>query len=119
MSIQNYRDLIAWQKAMDLAEAIYAATAKFPSEEKFGITQQMRRAAVSIPSNIAEGHARRSTQEFRRFLSIARGSRAELGTQVLLSARLKFLSEPTSADLAERLEEVGRLINGLLNSLPD
>ncbi|HTQ37994.1 MAG TPA: four helix bundle protein [Pirellulales bacterium] len=119
MSIQNYRDLIAWQKSMDLAEMVYQATAHFPADERFGLTQQMRRAVVSIPSNIAEGHARRSTQEYRRFLSIANGSRAEIGTQVLLSARLKYFDDAQRANLIEQIEEVGRLINGLLNSLPN
>jgi four helix bundle protein len=101
-----------------LAERIYQVTANFPIDERFGLIQQMRRAAVSIPSNIAEGHTRRSTQEYRRFLSIANGSRAEIGTQVLLAVRFKYLDEAKRADLTEQIEEVGRLINGLLKSLP-
>jgi four helix bundle protein len=109
-SIQNYRDLIAWQKAMDLVEQVYEATADFPIDERFGLTQQLRRGAISIPSNIAEGHAQRSTQEYRRFLSIANGSRAEIGTQVLLAFRLKYLEEAKRADLFDQIEEVGRLI---------
>jgi four helix bundle protein len=117
MGIQNYRDLITWQKAMDLTEVIYRITATFPTDERFGLTQQMRRAAVSVPSNIAEGHSRRSTPEYLRFLNIAYGSRAELETQILIASRLKYLDEAKRSELMESAEEVGRLINGPANSL--
>ena len=117
MSIVNYRDLIVWQKSMDLATMVYKSTASFPTEERFGLSQQMQRAAVSIASNIAEGHARRSTQDFRRFLNIAYGSRAELETQILLARRLAYLSESQRDDLIRVSEEIGRLINGLDKSL--
>jgi len=80
MAVQNYRELIVWQKSMDLVELVYQATKAFPKEELYGLTNQVRRAAVSIPSNIAEGQARQSTAEFKNFLSIAQGSRAETET---------------------------------------
>jgi four helix bundle protein len=119
MGIQNYRDLIAWQKGMDLTEAVYSATANFPSDERFGLSQQMRRAAVSIPSNVAEGHSRRSTPDFLRFLNIAYGSRAELETQIFLAHRLHYFDESRRNELLNAAEEVGRLINGLANSLKE
>jgi four helix bundle protein len=119
MSIQNYRDLVAWQKAMDLAEAVYRATANFPPDERFSLTQQLRRASVSIPSNIAEGHSRRSTADFLRFLHIAYGSRAELETQVLLAERMNYITDAQRDALLSSAEEVGRVINGLAKSLKE
>src|SRR5574341_119035 len=86
--VKSYRDLLVWQKAMLLAKEIYLLTSKFPAEEKFGLTAQMRRAAVSVPSNIAEGHARQGTKEYLQFLSHAGGSLAELDTQTLLAINL-------------------------------
>src|SRR6185369_4825205 len=94
---QNYRDLIAWQKAMDLVELVYAATTGFPTDERFGLTSQVRRAVVSIPSNIAEGQARRSQSEFLHFLSIAHGSLREVETQLLIATRLRYL-DPAVGD---------------------
>lgn len=117
MGIRNYRDLIVWQKAMDLVTAVYQVTATFPSDERFGLISQMRRAAVSIPSNIAEGQGRDSSQEFKHFLSISYGSLCELQTQLLLSERLSFLDVPTLQATLDRTDEVGRLLNGLSNSL--
>jgi four helix bundle protein len=93
-TFKSYRDLEVWQKAMALTKNIYQVTSSFPSEERFGLVNQMRRAAVSIPSNLAEGHARAGVGEFRYFVSIAMGSTAELETQVLLSAELGYLSTP-------------------------
>ncbi|MFN8636421.1 MAG: four helix bundle protein [Chloroflexota bacterium] len=90
---QNYRDLLAWQKSMDLVEAIYEITADFPPDERFGLTSQVRRAAVSIASNIAEGQGRRSRGEFGHFLSIAHGSVREVETQLLIAIRLRFVTE--------------------------
>src|SRR4051812_32003063 len=89
-STQSYKDLVVWQKAIQLAKAIYKLTQVFPSEEKFGLVSQMRRAAVSIPSNIAEGQARRTTPEFIQFITHAQGSTAELDTQIILAVELKF-----------------------------
>ena len=93
MCVQNYRELIVWQKAMDLVTEVYCLTRLFPREELYGLTNQIRRAVVSIPSNIAEGQARKSTAEFRNFLSIAQGSRAEVDTQILIAIRLQYLTE--------------------------
>lgn len=94
-STQNYKDLVVWQKGIQLAKRIYAVTRGFPSEERFGLTSQMRRAAVSIPSNIAEGQARHTTQEFIQFVSHAEGSAAELDTQIILAVELSFVAKRT------------------------
>jgi four helix bundle protein len=113
----DYRDLTAWQKAMDLVEHVYRATVRFPKEELYGLKSQMRRAAVSIPSNIAEGQGRRTTnEEFNRYLSIALGSLCELETQTELTLRLKILDKQAATSLRKSSGEVGRLINGLMNS---
>jgi four helix bundle protein len=113
----DYRSLIAWQKSMDLAEQIYRETASYPTQERFGLTSQMRRAATSIPSNVAEGQGRRSSDgEFVRFLLIAVGSLCELETQLELSSRLKYLTPDRAKKLQPSLEEVGRLLNGLIRS---
>jgi four helix bundle protein len=117
MTITNYRDLIAWQKAMDMAVLTYRVTAPFPVEERYGLQAQMRRAAVSVASNIAEGQGRRSDGMFQQHLSIAHGSRRELETQTLLAARLDFVPQAQVDDMMSTLAEVGRLVNGLWNSL--
>ena len=114
--ILSFRDLIAWQKAMDLADAVYDATEDFPPRERFGLAHQMRKAAVSIPSNIAEGHRRRSPS-YVHFLEIALGSHGELDTQCELATRRKFLSERDRGRLSDLLLEVGRLTHGLLRSV--
>lgn len=116
-TVRNYRELIVWQKAMDLVELVYPATRQFPKEELYGLTSQVRRSAVSIPSNIAEGQARKSTAEFLNFLSIANGSRAEMETQILLAQRLKYVTNDTAQQILNLSEEVNRLLNGLMNSL--
>jgi four helix bundle protein len=103
---KHYKDLLIWQRGMGLAKLIYRLTANFPSEERYGLTSQLRRAAVSVPSNIAEGQARRSTKEFLQFLSHAEGSLAELETQLLLSVELGF-SEQTQVEPA--LKEIDEL----------
>ena len=92
--VQSYRDLVAWNKAMELVTEIYRVTKKFPKEELFGLMSQLRRAAVSIPSNIAEGKGRLSKGEFRQFLGNARGSLAEVETQILIAQNLSYLDEP-------------------------
>ncbi|MFM7165829.1 MAG: four helix bundle protein [Planctomycetaceae bacterium] len=112
---QHFRELIAWQKAMDLVTQIYAVTLGFPSDERYGLTSQMRRCSVSIPSNIAEGQARNSTGEFKQFIGVARGSIAELTTQILIAERLGFLSDGKKT--IEMAEEVGRILTGLSQSL--
>ena len=116
-TVRNYRELIVWQKAMDLVELVYQATEQFPKEELYGLTSQVRRSAVSIPSNIAEGQARKSTAEFLNFLSIANGSRAEMETQILLAQRLKYVTNDTAQQILNLSEEANRLLNGLMNSL--
>lgn len=117
MSKGEYRDLIAWKKAFDLALAIYRATSKFPIEERYGITSQLRRAGVSVPSNIAEGQGRNSRGEFLHHLSVAIGSLKEAETQILLSDGLGYLSKPQVDTLMSLAKEVGRLMGGLIRSL--
>jgi four helix bundle protein len=112
---QDFRNLIAWQKAIDFVTEVYRATRSFPNEEKFGLASQLRRAAVSIPSNIAEGQGRLSRGEFRQFLGQAKGSICEVETQLIIAQNLGYLTEPEP--LLEMLHEVARLLNGLLNSL--
>jgi four helix bundle protein len=102
---------------MLLAKNVYQATAGFPNEERFGLTNQMRRAAVSVPSNIAEGHARSSTAQFQYFISIAMGSIAELETQILLSGELGFCDDQAKDKLLEQLDEIGRMLRGFDKSL--
>ena len=119
MPSRNYTDLTAWQKAMDLVEGVYQVTAGFPQDERYGLTAQVRRAAVSLPSNIAEGQGRGSSRDFSRFLWIAHGSLRELETQVEIAFRLHYLDVPAKSHLLAAAGEVGRLINGLLNSLED
>jgi four helix bundle protein len=114
---RNYRDLIVWQKAFVLAVTIYRETLYFPAEEKYGITSQLRRACVSIPSNIAEGEGRRSPSEFRRYLFIALGSLKEAETQILISDALGYFKPNEASKLMTIAAEVGRLLNGLSNSL--
>ena len=119
MSVLNYTELVAWQKAMDLVQDVYLATKTFPKEEKYGLTTQMQRAAVSIPSNIAEGQGRSGRGEFRHHLSIAHGSLRELETQLVIALRLGYLSQSRVDDLLGLAGTVGRLINGLLRSLQE
>ncbi len=114
----SYTDLIAWNKAMDMAEAIYRATDAFPKREMFALTQQLHRAAISVPSNIAEGHARFSPRDFRHFLRMSRGSTAELETQLRLARRLGYLSEADLRPILKQVSEVGRVLTGLINSIP-
>jgi len=114
---KSYQDLEVWQKALMLAKMLYQATASFPSQERFGLVNQMRRAAVSIPSNIAEGHARASTLEFQRFISIAMGSVAELETQVILSHELEYLADEAQQVLLKELDDIGKMLRGLHRSL--
>ncbi|NJO81332.1 MAG: four helix bundle protein [Chloroflexi bacterium AL-W] len=114
---KSYRDLEVWKSGMSLAKSIYQVTKSFPDEEKFGLVSQMRRAAISIPSNLAEGHARSSTADFQRFISIALGLAAELETQVLLSFELGYLQEEQQKSLLSHLSEMGRMLRGLHKSL--
>ena len=115
--VQNYQDLIVWQKSMDLAKTVYLLVKKLPKEELFALSNQMRRAVVSIPSNIAEGRARNSTKEFLRFLAIAKGSKAELETQLFLGVRVGYFTEGDITTSISLLHEVGKMIFALSNSL--
>jgi four helix bundle protein len=117
MPVKDYRELIVWQKAMNLVEATYRMTTKFPREELYGLTSQMRRAAISVPSNIAEGQARSTTRDFLHFLAIAYGSLKEIETQVLIAERLRYINNRQSTDFVQSTIEVARLISGLANSL--
>ena len=117
MPVQSYRQLNVWQKAMDFVAEVYRVTRTFPKEEMYRVTSQFRRAAVSIPSNIAEGQGRQTTGEFRQFLGHARGSLLETETQILLSERLEYLDHKTAEMLLGQAAEVGRILNGLMNSL--
>jgi four helix bundle protein len=114
-TVKTFRDLIAWQKAIKLAGKIYEVTARMPDSERFGLTAQMRRAAVSVPSNIAEGHGRQSRVDYLRFLRMARGSLMELQTQLILCEKLGFLTP--SAELSELLAEADRVLQGLIRGL--
>jgi len=114
MSKSDYRDLEVWKKARVLATRVYRVTAGFPKHEIFSLTQQMRRAALSVPCNIAEGQGRRSTADRIQFLVIARGSLMELETQALIAADLEYLAPTLSEDLVANATEVTRMINGLI-----
>ena len=115
--VTNYQDLKVWQKALDWAEAIYEATAHWPKDERFGLIAQIRRAAVSVASNIAEGAARRSTGEFIQFVGVAQGSLAEAETQLLLAQRFNYLPSGDAAALLTASAEISRMLAALSNSL--
>jgi|ERR1700722_2475115 len=119
MSQSSYKDLIAWKKGMELVAMIYDATDGFPSHEQYGLVSQLRRAAVSVPSNIAEGRARYSNRDFVRFLRHSRGSLAEIETQILIAHQRKYLSEGVTTKLTQQLDELGRILSGLINSLKE
>ncbi len=116
-SVNTYRDLEVWQTAMALVECCYRATKAFPVEERFGLTGQLRRAAISIPSNMAEGACRRTTNTFVNHVSIALGSHAELETCVEIAFRLGYVSSLTKNELLQASDSTGRLLNGLLRAL--
>lgn len=118
MAVKSYRELLVWQKGMKLVSHIYKITAEFPDQEKFGLVNQIRRAAVSIPSNIAEGQAREHTGEFRRFLYIALGSLAEVDTQLEISIDLGFASKGNITEISNLILELRKMLFGLLNKLP-
>lgn len=113
--MRNYQELEAWQHSMILTESIYRITASFPENERFGLTSQMRRAAISIPFNIAEGHGRESGQDFKRFLLIARGSLSELETQLKIAQRIGLYVEDETVET--QIQRVFSLLNGLINYL--
>jgi four helix bundle protein len=117
LSRLSHKDLILWQKAMDLAERVYQVSTAIPRSELFGLVSQLRRAGTSVPSNIAEGSARRSTKEFIYFLRVARGSMAELETQLLLAHRVGYLPDSEVAELQNLIDEIGRILNTVVAGL--
>jgi four helix bundle protein len=117
MALRSYQELIGWKKGIELVTDVYRLTQKFPKQEIYGLTSQIRRAAVSIPSNIAEGQGRMSRGEFKQFLGHARGSVFELEGQVLIARNLAYLNLEEGEFLLERIAELGRVLNGLLKSL--
>lgn len=116
-TVKSYRDLLVWQRAMDLSELVYSSTKGFPKDEIYGLTSQIRRSSVSVPSNIAEGHARNSTKSFIYFLNISRGSLAETETQILLAQRFNYISPEKTQEILELAAEVSRMLAGLKRSM--
>jgi four helix bundle protein len=114
---RHYKDLLVWQKGMNLAKLVYKLTMRFPSDERYGLISQLRRAAVSVPSNIAEGQARRGTNEFLQFLSIAEGSLAELDTQLLLSVELGFAQRLDVEPALKEVDELQKMLVALKRKL--
>lgn len=115
--IKNFRDLVVWQKGIELVKAIYKVTGSFPKDELYGLSSQMRRAAVSVPSNIAEGFRRRHSKEFKRFLNIALGSSAELETQIIIAKELAYINDENENNLMELIDYICRMICNLSKKL--
>ncbi len=113
----NYKELIVWQKSVDLVTEIYTSTTAFPKEELYGLTNQIRRSSISIPSNIAEGHSRRSTNDYLQFLKIARGSCAELETQLIISKNLHYLNPEEFQILIKKTSEISKMLNAIITKL--
>lgn len=117
MKVSNYKDLKVWQLSIDIAEQVYYLTQGFPKQEIYGLTSQLQRAAVSIPSNLAEGHTRDSTKEFLHFISIALDSLAELETQLILAQRFKYLNTNDLTTMFVKTEAAGKVLRGLQRTL--
>jgi len=117
ITIGDYKDLVAWQKVRSLVRSIYEATRSFPAEERFGLTQQLRRAAVSVPSNIAEGYGRGSLRDYIRFLQMARGSLYEIETQLYLAQDMGYLEPGVAVSITDRCAECVRILQGLISAL--
>jgi four helix bundle protein len=117
MSISSYRDLVVWQKAMTLAKAMYETTRCYPKDELYGLTSQIRRSAISIPSNIAEGWGRQSTGDYIHFLKIAQGSTTELDTEMILSMEVGFLPEETLDPILNNTSEIRKMLKSLIKTL--
>jgi len=115
--MKTYRDLVVWQKAVDLVTEIYKITAQFPKEELYGLTSQVRRSAISVPSNIAEGYGRKSTNDYLRFLQISLGSLYELQTQLTIAQNLAFISDGASKAIYELSREIERMLSSLINKI--
>jgi len=117
MQKSSYQGLLVWQKAMDLTAVIYKLVKKLPKEELYALSDQMRRAVISIPSNIAEGQDRNTSKEFAHFLHIARGSKAELETQLLACVKIEYLNKTEISEAMELLTEIGKMLTSLINKL--
>ena len=117
MAVKNYTDLKLWQKSIQFVKEVYKATEDFPKREHFGLAAQIRKTAVSIASNIAEGSARQSDKEFNQFLIIARGSMAELHTQLIIAHECGFVAKEVLDDLVAKLNEIGRMLHALRRTL--
>ena len=115
--LKNFKELNVWQKSYDLCLVIYKVTKKYPKEEIYGLVSQLRRVAVSIPSNIAEGYGRKTTSDYLRFLYIAYGSVSELETQIMISGDLDYIKEGVLTEIRDNITEVERMLKGLINSL--
>jgi four helix bundle protein len=115
--VRSFRDLVVWQRAIDLSVAVYRVTDSFPRSERFGLTNQLRRASASVAANIAEGHARSSRRDYAHFVSIARGSLAETRSFLELASRLGYATPATLADVEERAAEVSKMLVGLRTRL--
>lgn len=115
--VKSFKDLRIWQQGMEIVERVYKVSEDFPKSELYGLSAQVRRAAVSVPSNIAEGFRRKYTKEYKRFLSIALASYGELETQIIISKRLKYMSEPDYQDLLQEIDRQCRMIQTLLSRL--
>jgi four helix bundle protein len=116
--VMSYRDLKVWQKGIELVKMIYLLTRDFPKHETYGLTSQIQRSAVSVPSNIAEGQTRNSTAEFQRFLFIAQGSLSEVDTQIVIAQELDYLDKEKGQDVEARILELRKMLYALINSLP-
>jgi len=115
--VNSYKDLLVWQRSMELVETVYRMTAKFPPSEQWGLTSQMRRAAVSVPSNIAEGYGRQATGEYRHHLSMSRGSLLELETQVLLCRRLQYFDGADTDSVLVEIEQISKMLGALISKI--
>ncbi len=115
--MKSFKELKVWQKGIELVAEVYKITASFPDEEKYGLRAQMRRAAVSIPSNIAEGHLRKTAKDFRQFLSIARGSCAELETQIIIAHKLGFIHDNNFNNLSPKIEELSKMLSSFYSKI--
>jgi four helix bundle protein len=115
--IKSFRDLIIWQRGINLVKEVYEETRNFPKQELYGLTSQIRRSAISIPSNVSEGHTRQHRAEFRQFLSMALGSLAELETQIIISRELNYISSEKSEKVIDQMDSLGKMIRGLMKKL--
>lgn len=115
--VASHKDLLVWQRSMDLVETVYRLTGSFPATEQWGLISQMRRAAISVPSNIAEGYGRQATGEYRHHVSFARGSLLELETQILLARRLKYLQAVDAEPVLKEIDQISRMLATLVSKL--